>query len=129
MKYLLDTVTFLRAYFGETEALSSVAARILEEKENILYLSSASAWEIALKHSVGRLHLKVSPAVMLLEGVSKMDVTPLPITLEHAAAVAPLPWHHRDPFDRLLIAQAQMELLPILTPDEEFKKYSVRVVW
>jgi PIN domain nuclease of toxin-antitoxin system len=78
-----------------------------------LYLSAASAWEIAVKHALGKLRLPVRPADYLARHLLETRTTSLPITTDHGAYVADLPLHHRDPFDRLLIAQATLERLPI----------------
>jgi PIN domain nuclease of toxin-antitoxin system len=93
-----------------------------------LYLSAASAWEIAIKTSLGRLSLPMEPAEYVRARLRQSQTVPLAITHEHALRVASLPHHHRDPFDRLLIAQAQIEGLVIMTSDPQFAAYTVEVV-
>jgi PIN domain nuclease of toxin-antitoxin system len=93
-----------------------------------LYLSAASAWEIAIKTSLGRLHLPMDPAEYVRTRLLQSQTVPLAITHEHALSAASLPAHHRDPFDRLLIAQAQLEGLVIMTSDAQFSAYAVEVV-
>jgi PIN domain nuclease of toxin-antitoxin system len=93
-----------------------------------LYLSAASAWEIAIKSSLGRLHLPMAPAEYVRTRLLQSQTLPLAITHEHALRVASLPAHHRDPFDRLLIAQAQLEGLVIMTSDAQFSAYAVGVI-
>ncbi len=96
--------------------------------EHELYLSAASAWEIAIKSSLGRLRLPVDPAAYIRTRLFQSQTVPLAITHEHALRVADLPIHHRDPFDRLLIAQAQLEGLAIMTSDVHFSAYDVEVL-
>lgn len=129
MKYLLDTVTFLWMLFDETDRLSESAREALDNDRAELFFSAASAWEIAIKHSIGKLPLKKPPAAWLPEIVGKMDLHPLPIHARHALAVANLHWHHRDPFDRLLVCQAHSEGLTIITPDTIFRRYHVPIIW
>lgn len=91
-------------------------------------MSAASIGEIAIKGSLQRLDMKIEPREMIAEVRETGEITFLEITAEHAAATATLPYHHKDPFDRILVAQAQMEHLPLLTPDPEFRKYAIDVV-
>ena len=100
----------------------------LTAAEHELYLSAASAWEIAIKTSLGRLHLPMDPAEYVRTRLLQSQTVPLSITHEHALRVATLPTHHRDPFDRLLIAQAQIEGLVIMTTDAQFSAYEVDVI-
>lgn len=129
MKYLLDTVSFLWAVYGESEKLGENARPIIENLKNILYLSAASSWEIVLKHGVNKLPLPSPPKHFIVEHGSKLNFIPLPVTQEHTFAVTDLPFHHKDPFDRLLIAQAQIEDLAVITPDAIFRKYEIKTVW
>ena len=98
------------------------------EIENELYLSAASAWEIAIKYQLGKLQLPSRPAELIPELMSKTTVVALPIRHSHGLRVAELPPHHSDPFDRLLVAQAQLEGLPLLTADPQFEPYDVEVL-
>ena len=127
MKILLDTQCWLWMLLSP-HRLSASARALVETSDNELYLSAASAWEIAIKHSLGKLRLPEPPERYV---PSRLDVTrtlPLPIEHSHALHVATLPPHHRDPFDRLLIAQGQLEDLPILTTDPLFARYDVTTI-
>jgi PIN domain nuclease of toxin-antitoxin system len=128
VKYLLDTVVFLWAAFGEESQLSRRALKIIEESSE-LHFSAVSAWEIAIKYSIGKLHLKKDPRLWLPDIVLKMGLKQLPVTQRHALRIIHLPHHHKDPFDRLLVGQALTEELSLLTPDAVIKKYRVRTVW
>src|SRR5215210_4290589 len=116
MRILLDTQCWLWMTLAP-ERFSAAARALVETRHNTLYLSAASAWEIAIKHALGKLRLPELPVAYVPARVTALGVQPLPIELQHALHVATLPAHHRDPFDRLLIAQAQLEDLPILTAD------------
>ena len=110
------------------ERFSEDSRSLLEASENDLYLSAASAWEIAIKYGLGKLTLPGRPAEMIPELMSQTAVNPLPVLHSHALRVADLPMHHRDPFDRLLVAQAQLEDLPILTADPQLEPYEVEIL-
>ena len=110
------------------ERLSPSALEQIETVDNELYLSAVSAWEIALKFRLGKLRLPERPRDYVARHLSETRTTGLPVSVEHGAYVAELPLHHRDPFDRLLIAQAMVENMPILTVDSQFQKYDVRVI-
>ena len=127
MRILLDTQCWLWMSLSP-ERLSATARSLVEQDENELHLSIASAWEIAIKHAVGKLRLPDPPASYVPARLERMRVRSLAIALEHALHVATLPLHHRDPFDRLLIAQAQLEDLSILTADRRFAAYEVRTI-
>ncbi len=124
MRILLDTQAWLWM-LADPERLSERARRLVVAPDNDLLLSAASSWEIAIKYAIGRLELPSEPAVLVPKWMAASRVAPLPIEHEHALAVAALPYHHRDPFDRLLVAQAQVESLPILTADRQFASYEV----
>ena len=127
MKALLDTHVWLWM-ISTPERLSASARRLLEPAENELHLSTASMWEISLKYSIGKFELPAPPVVLLPEWIARSRVTALPIEQSHALAVAALPFHHRDPFDRMLIAQSSLEDLPIVTRDPVFNAYDVKVL-
>jgi len=96
---------------------------------NDLVLSAATAWEIAIKHANGQLELPDRPEAYVALRMGLDDLDPLPIELSHALRAGTLPPIHRDPFDRLLVAQSQLEELPILTPDPNIARYRVSVIW
>lgn len=129
MKYLLDTATFLWAAADLQDQLSPTALAILADSENELCLSAVSTWEIAIKYSTGKLKILENPDQLIPDLILKMNLQILSINYQHTLTVIHLPWHHRDPFDRLLVCQANVEDLPILTPDAIFKKYKVKTVW
>jgi PIN domain nuclease of toxin-antitoxin system len=124
MRVLVDTQSWLWMT-GAPERFSVAARAIVEHREHELYLSAASAWEIAIKHSIGKLRLPEPPAVYVPARIEATGVRPLGIDHAHALRVSTLPRHHRDPFDRLLVAQAQIEDLTILTSDSIFDAYDV----
>ena len=96
----------------------------MDDRANELFLSVVSAWEIGIKSSIGKLRLSIG----IQEGIRNLDLSLVPVTLPHALRVADLPLHHRDPFDRLLIAQAMVEDLTVLTSDAVFSRYGVAVM-
>lgn len=126
MKALLDTSVFLKLA-ANPEALPAALTKAVDEAES-LSLSAASAWEIAIKASIKKLKLPAPSSEYVRSRMAHLRITSLPITSDHATAVESLPWHHRDPFDRLLIAQALLDGLTILTTDSVFAKYGVRLV-
>ena len=127
MRILLDTQCWLWMSLAP-ERFSARARRLVEARETLLYLSAASAWEIAVKHALGKLRLPQPPVTYVPARVAALGVQPLPIDQQHALHVATLPPHHRDPFDRLLIAQAQLDDLSILTADPLFEAYDVATI-
>jgi PIN domain nuclease of toxin-antitoxin system len=127
MRALLDTQCWLWLV-GDPARLSSRARRLLQDPANELLFSAASAWEIAIKHAIGKLELPDDPAEVIPEWMVRSAVTPLPVLHSHALHVASLPLYHADPFDRLLIAQAQLEDVPVLTADAAFRDYEVEVI-
>ncbi len=128
MKILLDTHVFLWALLTP-ENLSRKAVGILESPENSLFFSAASTWEIALKWSKGGLILPAPPQDFVIGRLIETGILILPISVSETLDIADLPFHHKDPFDRLLIAQAQANDLRIFTNDRSFKKYDVDVFW
>lgn len=121
MKLLLDTQLLLRAA-AEPDRLPQMARDLLEDVENALHFSAVSLWEVAIKSGLGRNDFTAQPAV-LRRGLLDNGYTELPIASEHAVATAALPPIHRDPFDRMLIAQAQIEGITLLTSDAEVASY------
>lgn len=128
MRYLLDTGVWLWS-LTRPERLGDEAIQLLASlpEEDKLFLSAASAWEISIKFHIGKLPLPEPPALYVPSRLQ--GVTPLAITYMHALAAGELPFHHSDPFDRLLIAQARLEGMTILTADRKFTKYDAPVLW
>lgn len=128
MKALIDTHTFLW-WNTEDPRLSSRAREIIADGKNEIFLSAASAWEIAIKTAKGRLVLPEEPALYVASRMNLHRIQPLPVQVSHALRVYELPPHHADPFDRLLVAQCQLESLPLITKDEEIRRYEVETIW
>lgn len=128
MRVLLDTHVFLWWNENSTE-LSKKAQRILSDPVNTLVLSVASAWEIAIKKQSGKLRLPVDAAEYVRTRTAHYGMEILPIHLPHALALETLPLLHRDPFDRVLIAQSQIENVPIVTADPVIRAYAVDSIW
>ena len=127
MTYLLDTHVWLWM-LGDPARIRRDLAVELRESQTRLLLSAASSWEIAIKWAAGRLALPEPPATYVPSRMQRTDVEPLAVTHPHALQVSTLPRHHRDPFDRLLVAQAQLEGVPILTVDRAFDAYDVETI-
>lgn len=128
MNLLLDTPCWLWMQ-ASPEKFSARARGILDDPDNVLLLSPVSAWEIASKYALGRLTLPIPPAEYVPSRMKSSGVDALALQHSHALQVASLPWHHQDPFDRLLIAQAQVEGLPILSADRQLAAYDVEIQW
>ncbi|HEV8240171.1 MAG TPA: type II toxin-antitoxin system VapC family toxin [Thermoanaerobaculia bacterium] len=122
MKLLLDTQLLLWAA-GQPERLSRSARDLLEDEGNELLFSAASLWEIAIKKTLGRKDFQVEPRV-LRRGLLDNGYVELPITSEHAVSIDTLPPLHKDPFDRLLLAQALSEGITLLTADDQLARYT-----
>ena len=127
MRILLDTQAWLWMLMGP-ERFSLYALGIVEDASNELVLSAASAWEIGIKHELGRLELPGAPESVIPDLMLRSGVEALPISHAHTLRASTLPPYHRDPFDRLLVAQAQMEGVPILTADSQIPLYDVDVI-
>lgn len=128
MIYLLDTHTFLWLA-ADPEKLSSTVREIIEQGASELLLSAASAWEVALLWKLGRIELQDSPAVFIPAALQALTITPLPIGFEAAIAAATLPLIHRDPFDRILVAEAMKSGLTILSKDQTIPRYGATTLW
>jgi len=128
MRALLDTHAFLW-WISDDPRLSSRASAIIRDGENRLFLSAASGWEIAIKAGLGRLKLPGPLETFILKQMALNAIKGLPVQMTHALHVYTLPNHHRDPFDRILVAQAQLENLPILSADPQISLYAVETVW
>jgi PIN domain nuclease of toxin-antitoxin system len=127
MRALLDTHTFLWA-IADDQRLSQRAQRIFEGPSD-LWLSLASIWEILIKVNTGKLPLPKPSGPYIVKKLSENKIDVLSISLDHLLTLETLPVHHRDPFDRMLIAQSIEEKLPIVTSDPLFSRYSVELTW
>jgi len=128
MRVLLDTHTFL--WFGDdSPQLSATARSLLVDPENIRMLSIASLWELAIKVSQDRMTFNLPFSRWVVEGLTRTEIALLGISVQHLNAVSTLPFHHRDPFDRMLIAQSVVEGIPIVSADEAFDAYPVSRPW
>lgn len=126
MNLLLDTHVWLWMIMTP-DRLSQAARRLISATDTQRVLSAASTWEIAIKYRSRKLTLPGEPAVLAPEWMERTRITPLIVSHRHTLHAGSLPPHHGDPFDRLLIAQAQLEDLPILTADRSFELYDVKV--
>ena len=124
MKLLLDTHAALW-WLADDSRFGTEAERQLTDDSNEILLSAVVVWEVALKRSLGKLEAPGDLVTTYLGGGAQA----LPLSLEHAAAVERLPWHHRDPFDRMLIAQGMIEGAAIVSRDEALRPYGVQIVW
>jgi PIN domain nuclease of toxin-antitoxin system len=128
VRALLDTHTLLW-WFSDDPSLSSLARQFTADVGNFAIVSAASAWEIAIKVRLGKLPTAAGLIDDFVNYLDREGFDPLPITLDHAIRAGLLPGFHKDPFDRMLIAQAQAESLPIISNDEIFDEYGVRRIW
>lgn len=128
MKVLLDTNAFIWSQ-GNRSQYSKAAERIFLDPDTELMVSIVSVWEMAIKSSVGKLKLPEPIETLIPKELAKNDIELLPLKFEHVALAERLPLYHRDPFDRVIIAQAQVESLPVLTSDANFDRYSITRLW
>jgi PIN domain nuclease of toxin-antitoxin system len=128
MRLLLDTHTFLW-WTTEDPQLSLRASELIADGHNQLFLSVVSIWEITIKAAKGKLILPEEPASYLTNRMGLYRIVPLPIQMNHALHVYSLPTYHVDPFDRLLVAQSQIESLVLVSKDEQIRRYAVEVIW
>ena len=127
MKYLLDTSVFLWS-LGAEHKLNQKARDLLSSSEAELYLSAASSWEIAIKFALGTLALPKPPSQFVPKAMGSLAIRSLDISHSHSLTAGELPPHHRDPFDRMLIAQARAESMVLLTGDRIFQRYQVEMM-
>jgi PIN domain nuclease of toxin-antitoxin system len=128
VRALLDTHTFLWSNTDDSR-LSNAVRQIIEDGANDIVFSAVSALEIAIKYVTGRLPIPEPPAQWVTRRLALQRLTLLPVEISHGLHVANLPRHHGDPFDRLLVAQAQIEGLVILTSDPAIARYDVETIW
>ena len=128
MKLLLDTHIFLW-WVSDDPQLSTKARVLIGDGHNILYWSAASSWEVSIKYALGRMPLPEAPEQFLPAEIEKNRIESLPIIDAHAFQAGQLPFHHRDPFDRMLVAQAQVESIALLSNDRQLNHYDVEIHW
>ncbi len=127
MNLLLDTHTLI--WLAEADNnLSQPAKSAIENPANTCYVSIATFWEMAIKTSLGKLEIQI-PLAQLKQLVIENGIEILPIEFEHTLLITQLPFHHKDPFDRLLIAQAKLEKMTLLSRDEKFVHYDIQILW
>ena len=124
---LLDTHTFIWFINGDRE-LSSKAKALIEADDSLNFISIASIWEIAIKINLGKLQLN-TPFEEINRQIENNGFHWLPITFEHPLQLSKLPFHHRDPFDRMIIAQSTVNRLTVISKDGNFKDYGVKLIW
>lgn len=122
---LLDTHVVLWVISGDKKRIPSGVASLLEDQETDVLLSAVVIWEIAVKRSIGKLDAEDG----WLRAIGQLGFNALPVSAAHAAATESLPWHHRDPFDRLLVAQATVEGAALVTADSRIAAYDVPILW
>lgn len=128
MKYLLDTNVWLWSLW-EPQRIARAPRETIADLTNTVFLSAVTSWEIAIKAAVGKLRLPEPPASYVPRRMADQGLRPLPVSHPHALAVFALPAHHRDPFDRLLVAQAKLEGLILVTADRILEKYPIQILW
>jgi len=128
MRALIDTSVFLWS-ISDSDKLSNKARRFITDLENELLISVASLWEIAIKTSIGKLELMRPFERLIPHQLEQNAISVLPIEIRHLTAVIDLTFHHRDPFDRLIIAQGLAEELPVISKDAAFGQYPIQVIW
>ena len=124
-RLLLDTNVVVWLLLGDRAAVSENAQQALTDAHNVPSLSAVSVWEIAIKRSLGKLVISQSWA----QALRRLDFDHMPVTSEHAEHLEHLPWHHRDPFDRLLVAQAGLENHALVSAGSRLGAYGVEVIW
>ena len=128
MKYLLDTHAFLW-FILDDKRISANAKSIIKDSKNEIFFSAASAWEMAIKIKLNRLKIKSDLEPFIIEQLQANNIVPLSITISHSLYTERLPQLHKDPFDRLMIAQSIVEDLPLITKDQDIRKYNLKAVW
>lgn len=126
-RFLLDTHTFLWLESDRTRFDAALLERLADERSGV-WFSAASVWEIAIKHSKGKLSLPSNPGTYVPDRLRRSGIRSLPIEPVHALSAGELPMHHRDPFDRILVAQAQALNLALVTADRALQQYDVDVI-
>ena len=128
MRVLLDTHTFIW-FVTDSPRLSATAKAFIEDEYNEKLLSIASVWEMAIKHSIGKLNFELPFTIFVEQQINQNSMSVLNVRLSHINVVANLPLHHRDPFDRLIISQAMVEQIPVVGTDKIFDSYPIQRLW
>ena len=128
MKYLLDTHAFIW-FITEHRRLSQRAGNIIKDRNNEIFFSAASAWEICIKSRLGRLTIEGDPELFIVNQLAENRFRSLPIQISHSVYTLHLPEIHKDPFDRMLISQSHVEGMTLISPDQIIKKYDISVIW
>ena len=128
MNVLLDTHAFLW-FVGDSPRLSDKARTLIEAEDSQPFLSIASLWEMAIKISLGKLKLEQPFETFISQQLTLNGIGILNLSLEHTAAISILPFHHRDPFDRLIAVQVKIEKMPLVSADPAFDAYEIERIW
>ena len=128
MRILLDTCAFLWLITDDPQA-SELAKEIFLKEDNELLLSAVTGFEIAVKYSLGKLRLAEPPKEFITNRINANALTELPVSMTHALILQNLPLHHKDPFDRLLVAQAMVNQIPLLSADQQLSAYDIHRLW
>lgn len=128
MRYLLDSHTFIWL-FAFPDRLGRKAKRVLTDDDSALCLSSAAVWELGIKHQLGKLELPEEPEHFIADRARRASIAIVPIEGRHALRAPALPMHHRDPFDRMMVAQAIADEYTIITNDKAIHRYDVACLW
>ena len=128
MRILLDTCAFLWLVTDDPQA-SELAKEIFLKEDNELLLSAVTGFEIAVKYSLGKLRLAEPPKEFITNRINANALTELPVSMSHALILQNLPLHHKDPFDRLLVAQAMVNQIPLLSADQQLSAYDINRLW
>jgi PIN domain nuclease of toxin-antitoxin system len=128
VRYLLDTGVWLWSLW-EPERISGTAREVISDVNREIFLSAVTSCEIAIKAATGKLRISEAPSSFVPRRMTEQGLRPLPISHPHALAIFALPPHHHDPFDRLLVAQASLENLILITADAMLERYPVEILW
>ena len=128
MKVLLDTCAFLWLVTDDPQS-SELAKEIFLNEDNELFLSAVTGFEIAVKYSLGKLRLAEPPKEFIANRIKANALIELPLSMIHALALQNMPLHHKDPFDRLLVAQAMVNQIPLLSADQQLSAYEIKRLW
>jgi len=128
LHYLIDTHVLLW-WINAEKRVSDKAESLIRSSRNEIYWSVASSWEVSIKHSMGKLWFDETPETLLPRELERNRIESLPILNEHAFMAGQLPLHHKDPFDRMLVAQACIESMGLISNDPSFRSYEVDVFW